>query len=44
MILLCDYRTIDSLGVGYAKGKLKCFLGDPEAIIDVVSNQNYLLS
>ncbi|KAI8524309.1 hypothetical protein RHMOL_Rhmol13G0140500 [Rhododendron molle] len=29
-------RTIDSLGVGYAKGKLKCFLGDPESIIDVI--------
>ncbi|KAE9461345.1 hypothetical protein C3L33_06749, partial [Rhododendron williamsianum] len=29
-------QTIDSLGVGYAKGKLKCFLGDPEAIIDVI--------
>ncbi|XP_057479965.1 fatty acyl-CoA reductase 3-like isoform X1 [Actinidia eriantha] len=29
-------RTIDSLVVGYGKGKLTCFLGDPEAIIDVI--------
>jgi fatty acyl-CoA reductase len=29
-------RTIDSLGVGYAKGKLKCFLGDPESLTDVI--------
>ncbi|KAG8387509.1 hypothetical protein BUALT_Bualt02G0028500 [Buddleja alternifolia] len=29
-------RTIDSLGVGYGKGKIKCFLGDPKSIIDVI--------
>lgn len=29
-------RTIDSLAVGYGKGKLTCFLGDPEAIIDLI--------
>lgn len=29
-------RTIDSLALGYGKGKLTCFLGDPEAVYDVV--------
>lgn len=29
-------RTIDSLAVGYGKGQLTCFLGDPEAIIDLI--------
>ncbi|KAK9279454.1 hypothetical protein L1049_013133 [Liquidambar formosana] len=29
-------RTIDSLAVGYGKGKLTCFLGDPNSIIDVI--------
>ncbi|XVF19737.1 hypothetical protein REPUB_Repub11eG0136700 [Reevesia pubescens] len=29
-------RTIDSLAVGYAKGKLTFFLGDLESIIDVI--------
>ncbi|KAG8387510.1 hypothetical protein BUALT_Bualt02G0028600 [Buddleja alternifolia] len=29
-------RTIDSLGVGYGKGRIKCFLGDPKSIIDVI--------
>lgn len=29
-------RTIDSLVVGYGKGKLKCFLGDLEGILDVI--------
>lgn len=31
-------RTIDSLIIGYAKGKLTCFLGDPNSTMDVVSN------
>ncbi|PWA86972.1 jojoba acyl CoA reductase-related male sterility protein [Artemisia annua] len=29
-------RTIDSLAVGYGKGRLACFLGDPESTIDVI--------
>ncbi|KAK6926605.1 Fatty acyl-coenzyme A reductase, NAD-binding domain [Dillenia turbinata] len=29
-------RTIDSLAVGYGKGRLTCFLGDPDCIIDVI--------
>ncbi|XP_058218971.1 alcohol-forming fatty acyl-CoA reductase-like [Rhododendron vialii] len=29
-------RTIDSLAVGYGKGRLTCFLGDPESVIDVI--------
>ncbi|XP_042510489.1 fatty acyl-CoA reductase 3-like [Macadamia integrifolia] len=29
-------RTIDSLGVGYGKGRITCFLGDPESIVDVI--------
>ncbi|KAH7541749.1 fatty acyl-CoA reductase 3 [Ziziphus jujuba] len=29
-------RTIDSLAVGYAKGKLTCFLGDLAAVVDVI--------
>lgn len=37
------YRTIDSLAVGYGKGKLTCFLGDPEAIIDLVSSNDLLI-
>lgn len=29
-------RTIDSLSIGYGKGALKCFPGDPESIVDVI--------
>ncbi|XP_071711120.1 alcohol-forming fatty acyl-CoA reductase-like [Rutidosis leptorrhynchoides] len=29
-------RTIDSLALGYGKGKITCFLGNPEAVYDVV--------
>ncbi|CAA2984847.1 alcohol-forming fatty acyl- reductase-like [Olea europaea subsp. europaea] len=29
-------RTIDSLALGYGKGKITCFLGDPKTIIDVI--------
>lgn len=29
-------RTIDSLALGYGKGQITCFLGDPENIIDVI--------
>ncbi|KAI3450697.1 hypothetical protein Pfo_007362 [Paulownia fortunei] len=29
-------RTIDSLAVGYGKGKITCFLGDPKTIVDVI--------
>lgn len=29
-------RTIDSLAVGYAKGKLQCFLGNLEGIVDLI--------
>ncbi|KAK0605864.1 hypothetical protein LWI29_031614 [Acer saccharum] len=29
-------RTIDSLALGYGKGRLTCFLGDPKAIVDVI--------
>ncbi|XP_071734913.1 fatty acyl-CoA reductase 3-like [Rutidosis leptorrhynchoides] len=29
-------RTIDSLVVGYGKGKLSCFLGDPKSTIDAI--------
>ncbi|OMO70207.1 Male sterility, NAD-binding protein [Corchorus capsularis] len=29
-------RTIDSLAVGYAKGKLTFFLGDVESVVDVI--------
>ncbi|XP_052208744.1 alcohol-forming fatty acyl-CoA reductase-like [Diospyros lotus] len=29
-------RTVDSLYIGYGKGKLACFLGDPGSIIDVI--------
>ncbi|KAI7756529.1 hypothetical protein M8C21_013358, partial [Ambrosia artemisiifolia] len=28
-------RTIDSLAIGYGKGRLACFVGDPESVIDV---------
>lgn len=35
-----NYRTIDSLAVGYGKGRLACFLGDPESTIDVVGSLN----
>nr|GEY63161.1 gland-specific fatty acyl-CoA reductase 1 [Tanacetum cinerariifolium] len=31
-----DERTIDSVFLGYGKGKLTCFPGDPEAVYDVV--------
>lgn len=31
-------RTIDSLAVGYGKGRLTCFLGDLKAVVDVVSH------
>lgn len=36
MFVLVNYRTIDSLAVAYGKGKLTCFLGDLNAIVDVV--------
>ncbi|XP_076923234.1 fatty acyl-CoA reductase 3-like [Bidens hawaiensis] len=29
-------RTIDSLALGYGKGQLSCFLGDPESVIDTI--------
>lgn len=29
-------RTIDSLAVAYGKGRLPCFLGDPDSIADVI--------
>ncbi|XP_062083102.1 fatty acyl-CoA reductase 3-like [Humulus lupulus] len=29
-------RTIDSMAVGYAKGRLTCFLGDLESTVDVI--------
>ncbi|KAL8501187.1 hypothetical protein ACS0TY_020658 [Phlomoides rotata] len=29
-------RTIDSLAVGYGKGRITCFLGDPKTIVDVI--------
>ncbi|EPS58786.1 hypothetical protein M569_16027, partial [Genlisea aurea] len=29
-------RTIDSLAVGYAKGRITCFLGDPKTILDLI--------
>ncbi|KAK9153718.1 hypothetical protein Sjap_001198 [Stephania japonica] len=29
-------RTLDFLTVGYGKGKLGCFLGDPDCILDVI--------
>ncbi|KAG6433090.1 hypothetical protein SASPL_104697 [Salvia splendens] len=29
-------RTIDSLAVGYGKGRLTCFLGDPTTVVDVI--------
>ncbi|KAL1823788.1 hypothetical protein DCAR_0311796 [Daucus carota subsp. sativus] len=29
-------RTVDSLAVGYGKGKLTCFLGDPDSNIDLI--------
>ncbi|KAL9247303.1 hypothetical protein vseg_020747 [Gypsophila vaccaria] len=29
-------RTIDSLAVAYGKGRLPCFLGDPDSIVDVI--------
>ncbi|RRT52892.1 hypothetical protein B296_00039757 [Ensete ventricosum] len=32
----CACRTIDSLIMGYVKGKLTCFFGDPETVADVV--------
>nr|GMD64627.1 alcohol-forming fatty acyl-CoA reductase-like [Ipomoea batatas] len=30
-------RTIDSLALGYAKGRLTCFLGDPKTITDLIN-------
>ncbi|KAI5666651.1 hypothetical protein M9H77_16504 [Catharanthus roseus] len=29
-------RTIDSLAVGYAKGRITCFLGDPKTVVDLI--------
>ncbi|KAA8550177.1 hypothetical protein F0562_001861 [Nyssa sinensis] len=29
-------RTIDSLAVGYGKGRITCFLGDPKSIADLI--------
>ena len=30
-------RTIDSVIVAYGKGRLKCFLADPNTVFDLVS-------
>ena len=30
-------RTIDSVIVAYGKGRLKCFLADPNTVLDLVS-------
>ena len=35
--VLMFYRTIDSLAVAYGKGRLPCFVGDPDSVVDVVS-------
>jgi hypothetical protein len=37
MRVLVNYRTIDSLAIAYGKGKLTCYLGDLNAVVDVVS-------
>ena len=37
LVVFTFFRTVDSLALGYGKGKLTCFLGDPEAVYDVVS-------
>ncbi|CAN4100759.1 unnamed protein product [Withania somnifera] len=29
-------RTIDSLAVGYGKGKITCFVGNPKSVIDII--------
>uniref|UniRef100_A0A7N0U4N3 Fatty acyl-CoA reductase n=1 Tax=Kalanchoe fedtschenkoi TaxID=63787 RepID=A0A7N0U4N3_KALFE len=29
-------RTIDSLSIAYAKGRMKCFIGDPNSVIDLI--------
>ncbi|XP_057549262.1 alcohol-forming fatty acyl-CoA reductase-like isoform X1 [Amaranthus tricolor] len=29
-------RTIDSLAVAYGKGRLPCFVGDPDSVVDVI--------
>ncbi|XP_059314845.1 alcohol-forming fatty acyl-CoA reductase-like [Lycium ferocissimum] len=29
-------RTIDSLAVGYGKGRITCFLGNPKTVLDVI--------
>jgi alcohol-forming fatty acyl-CoA reductase len=36
MCVLVNCRTIDSLAIAYGKGKLTCFLGDLNAVVDVV--------
>jgi len=36
MLVFVNSRTIDSLAIAYGKGKLTCFLGDPNAVVDVV--------
>lgn len=37
-----SYRTIDSLGVAYGKGKLTCFLGGLECVVDAVSSNSFI--
>uniref|UniRef100_A0A7N0U3G0 Fatty acyl-CoA reductase n=1 Tax=Kalanchoe fedtschenkoi TaxID=63787 RepID=A0A7N0U3G0_KALFE len=29
-------RTIDSLSIAYAKGRMECFVGDPNSVIDLI--------
>lgn len=37
-------RTVDSMLVGFGKGKLTYFLGDPDSIIDVVSSLKFFFN
>nr|GFD24453.1 alcohol-forming fatty acyl-CoA reductase-like [Tanacetum cinerariifolium] len=35
-------RTGDSLIVGYGKGRMNCFLGEPDSVYDAVTSLNIL--
>lgn len=39
-IIHIEVRTIDSAIAGYGKGRVKCFLGKPQYVLDLVSKLN----
>lgn len=41
-LIHCACRTVDSLALGYGTGKLTCFLGNLNGIVDLVYLYHYM--